>query len=57
MDFKVSHIYHKGNCCDDSLSNIRIDNKQDFVLFAVLPHVLSIKFFCNRHNLPDFRFG
>lgn len=46
LDFKVSHIYCEGNCCDVRLANIEIDNnKLGSMWFNDLHSNLSLDFF------------
>ena len=49
IEFKVSHIFYKGNHCVDKLALLGFKNKLDFIWYDDLPTIIKLYFFHNMY--------
>lgn len=54
--FRISHIYREGNQAADKLANFGVSSKC-FSWWDLIPPFITVEFFRNRFNLPNYRFG
>jgi len=54
VNFRVIHIFSKGNSCIDRLTNLGVKNRIEFAKYSTLLDGIRLGFFHNMFQLPFF---